>query len=134
MESKLMPHQNKVRAVYSRIVHGDVIAIVDHDIGKSVTNDAENVIADLAADFDLSKYQVIYRDTRGIWDQLLIDRAGRFAGFGSINESDLPAALAKLTRHSAPQPPTPGLTEGNRFLQSAAVLGARRDRGWRETG
>jgi hypothetical protein len=99
MEGKLMPPKNKVRAVYSRTVHRDIIAIVDHDIGKSVTNDAENVIADLAADFDLSKYQVIYRDARGIWDQLLIDRAGRFAGFSSINKSDLPAALAKLTRH-----------------------------------
>jgi hypothetical protein len=42
---------------------------------------------------------VIYKDTRGIWDQLLVDRTGRFAGFTSINERDLPAALAKLTRH-----------------------------------
>jgi hypothetical protein len=32
---------------------------------------------------------VIYRDTR----------TDRFAGFSSINERDLPAALAKLTRH-----------------------------------
>jgi hypothetical protein len=87
------------RAIYSRTIHGDVIAIIDHEQGKSVTNDAENVIADLAANFDLSRYRVIYRDTRGIWDQLLVDRTGRFAGFTSINERDLPAALAKLTRH-----------------------------------
>jgi hypothetical protein len=46
--------ENKVRAVYSRTVHGDIIAIVDHNAGKSVTNDAENVIADLAADFSAS--------------------------------------------------------------------------------
>ena len=76
-----------------------MIAIVDHDGGKSVTNDAENVIADLAANFDLSKYPVIYQDTRGIWDEMLIDRTGRFAGFSSINERDLPTALARLTRH-----------------------------------
>jgi hypothetical protein len=87
------------RAIYSRTVHGNVIAIIDHDQGKSVTNDAENVIADLAASFDLSQYRVIYRGTRGIWDELLVDRTGRFAGFSSINERDLPAALAKLTRH-----------------------------------
>ena len=49
--------------------------------------------------FDLSKYRVIYRDTRGIWDQLLVDRTGHFAGFSSVNERDLSAALARLTRH-----------------------------------
>ena len=91
--------KNKLRAVYSRAVHGNVIAIIDRDEGKSVTNDVENVIADLAADFDLSKYRVIYKDTRGVWDQILIDRTGHFAGFTSINERDLPAALARLTRH-----------------------------------
>ena len=42
---------------------------------------------------------MIYRDTRGIWDELLVNRTGRFAGFSSINERDLAAALAKLTRH-----------------------------------
>jgi hypothetical protein len=92
--------KNKLRAVYSRAVYGNVIAIIDHDEGKSVTNDAENVINDLTRQgFDLSQYRVIYRDTRGIWDQMLIDRTGHFAGFSSINERDLPAALAKLTRH-----------------------------------
>ena len=88
------------RSVYSRTLHGNVIAITDHDQGRSVTNDAENVIADLVAQgFDLSRYLVIYRDTRGIWDQLLVDRTGHFAGFSSINERDLAAALAKVTRH-----------------------------------
>lgn len=88
------------RAVYSRTLHGNVIAITDHDQGRSVTNDADNVIADLAAQgFDLSRYLVIYRDTRGIWDQLLVDSTGHFAGFSSINERDLSAALAKVSRH-----------------------------------
>jgi hypothetical protein len=87
------------RAIYSHTVHGNVIAIIDYDQGRSVTNDAENVIADLAACFDLSRYRVIYRDTRGIWDELLVDRTGRFAGFSTINERDLPSALAKVTRH-----------------------------------
>jgi hypothetical protein len=94
-----MIFKNKLRAVYSRAVHGDVIAIVDLCGGKSVTNDVENVIADLEAQFDLSKYRVIYRDTRGIWDQILVDRLGRFAGFSAINERDLAAALARMTRH-----------------------------------
>jgi hypothetical protein len=34
-----------------------------------------------------------------IWDEILADRMGRFAGFSSINERDLPAELAKLIRH-----------------------------------
>jgi hypothetical protein len=88
------------RSVYSHTVHGNVIAIIDHDGGRSVTNDAQNVIDDLIRQgFDLSKYRVIYRDTRGIWDQLLVDRTGHFAGFSSVNERDLSAALARLTRH-----------------------------------
>jgi hypothetical protein len=92
--------KNKLRAVYSLAVHGNVIAITDHDGGRSVTNDAENVIADLARQgFDLSRHPVIYQDTRGIWDQLLVDRTGRFAGFSCLNERDLGAALAKVTRH-----------------------------------
>jgi hypothetical protein len=92
--------KNKTRAVYSRALHGKVIAIIDHGGACSVTNDAENVVADLAAQgFELSRYQVIYRDTRGIWDQLLVDRTGHFAGFSSLNERDLSAALGKVTRH-----------------------------------
>ena len=53
--------RNKLRANYTYEIHGNVIAIVDPDDGgKSVTNDAENVIADFVAKgFDLSKYRVI---------------------------------------------------------------------------
>jgi hypothetical protein len=91
--------KNQRRSVYSRAVHGNVIAIVDHDGARSVTDDADNVIADLAAEFDPSKYLVIFKDTRGIWDQILVDRTGRFAGFSSINERDLPSALVRVTRH-----------------------------------
>lgn len=65
-----------------------------------MTNDAGNVIADLVAQgVDLSRYQVIFQDTRGIWDQILVDRTGHFAGFSSLNERDLSAALGKVTGH-----------------------------------
>ena len=95
-----MLFKNRCRAVYSCAVHGNVIAIIDHDSGRSVTNDADNVIADLVSrGFDLQHYHVIYKDTRGIWDQILVDRTGCFAGFSSINQRDLPAAIATLTRH-----------------------------------
>lgn len=96
---KLRSRITEHRAIYSYTIHGNVIAIVDHDQGKTVSNDADNVVRDLEACFDLSRYQVIYRDTRGIWDQILVDRTGRFAGFSSLNERDLAAALGKVTRH-----------------------------------
>lgn len=99
-QGDIMHLKNRMRAVYSRTVHGSVIAIVDHNGPRSVANDAGNVIADLIAQgFDLSRYQVIYQDTRGTWDQLLVDRTGHFAGFSCLNARDLPAALAKLNRH-----------------------------------
>jgi hypothetical protein len=87
------------RAVFSYQTYGNVIAVIDHDQGRSVTNDADAVIAQLAQKFDLSQYRVIYKDTRGIWDQMQVDRTGHYAGFSTINERDLPAALAKLSRH-----------------------------------
>jgi hypothetical protein len=61
--------------------------------------EAENVIKDLAATFDLSKFRVIYKDTLGLWDELLVDSTGRFAGFRSINERELADALARLNPH-----------------------------------
>jgi hypothetical protein len=83
------------RAVFSYRSYAAVIAVIDLDEGRSVTNDAEAVIAQLAEKFDLSKYRVIYRDTRGIWDELEVCD-GEFAGFRSINERDLDVALAKV--------------------------------------
>jgi hypothetical protein len=79
-----MLFKNRCRAVYSCAVHGNVIAI--HRRPR-------------LAGFDLWHYHVIYKDTRGIWDQILVDHTGCFAGFSSINERDLPAAIARLTRH-----------------------------------
>ena len=51
--------RNKVRAVYS-CAYCHVIAIIDHDGGLSIANDAENVVGDLARQgFDLTKYRII---------------------------------------------------------------------------
>lgn len=84
------------RAIYTYTIHKSVIAIVDHDLGRSVTNDADNVVDDLArAGLDLAAYRIIYRDTRGIWDEIVIDR-DRFAGFRSINVGSRAEALAKI--------------------------------------
>lgn len=95
-----MLQKHKLRPVYSRAVHGNVIAIVDHDGAMSIARDADNVIADLAAEFDLSKYLGIFRDTRGVLDQILVDRAGRFAGFSSIIDDGTPS-ISALTQARA---------------------------------
>lgn len=83
------------RAKFTTSIHGSIIALVDKDEGRTVTNDADAVIACLATNYDLSKFRVIYRDTRGIWDEMVV-RDGRFADFRSINERELDKALAKV--------------------------------------
>ena len=75
------------RARYTARVEDGAIVIEDHDRGRSVTNDAELVVADLAErGFDLS-LPVIYQDTAGRWDGLT-GRAGRFGGFYPLNAAD----------------------------------------------
>jgi hypothetical protein len=56
------------------------VLIEDRNKGMSVTNDAENVIAHIAGQVDLTGKRVLYRDSEGRWDELLV-QDGRFAGF-----------------------------------------------------
>jgi hypothetical protein len=102
-----MLFKNKCRAVYSCAVHSNVIAIIDHDSGRSVTNDADNVIADLVSrGFDLSRYHVIYKDTRGIWDQILVDRTGCFCGL-QLDQRTRPAGGNRQVNPALTRPPGP---------------------------
>lgn len=83
------------RADYSYTAEAGVVCIVDHDTGRSVTNDAHNVIQDLVdAGIDVNSMPVIYRDSQGIWDQLIVNGT-RFDTFKSINEKDKAAAIVK---------------------------------------
>lgn len=89
-------HLMGCRADYSYSVEEGVVCIVDHDNGKSVTNDADNVIDDLVkAGIDVSGMPVIYRDTEGYWDQLLVSES-RFVDFASIHERERIAAIRKV--------------------------------------
>jgi hypothetical protein len=70
-----------------------IIVIYDLCIGRSVTNDADAVIADfvrLGVDVDLFRF--LYRDTTGRWDELCV-RGGAFAGFNAIGAQTLSDAL-----------------------------------------
>jgi hypothetical protein len=84
------------RACYDYEIVDGVVCIIDNDRGKSVTNDAEKVIADLCNDgIDLSM-PVIYRDTMGVWDRLLV-AGGTFAGFAPIGTATRDEAIKKLS-------------------------------------
>ena len=87
------------RSDYTVAVVDGVICVVDLDCGgRSVTTDAAVVIAVLAADgIYVDGMPVIYRDSAGIWDQMLV-RNGRFAGFAPISERDRDDAVGKVKR------------------------------------
>ncbi len=83
-------------AAYSvSAVRDGFICLIDDNKGWSITNAAEDVIAELvAAGYDLSRNRVIYRDTMGSWDELVV-KNGQFSYFRSIHETDLDRAIAK---------------------------------------
>ena len=60
----------KASADYEYTVEGGTLCIIDLDKGGvSVTNDMENVLADIqSAEGLLDDLKVVYRDSDGIWD------------------------------------------------------------------
>jgi hypothetical protein len=66
-----------------------LLVIIDQDLGnRSVTNDIENVLADLAQAEELATLagrRVTYRDSDGDWCRVVLTKEGRFdrfCGFG----------------------------------------------------
>jgi hypothetical protein len=59
------------------------VFIVDLDVGKSITNDAENVVEQVAKEYP--GHRIIYRDTQGQWDEL-VHNDGEFVGFAPYHE------------------------------------------------
>lgn len=92
------------RASYSWERHGNVVAIVDEWTAaiprRSVTNDAENVIANLAnwPGALAPGRRIVYRDTDKRWDEITIDNACRFLGFSRIGVETLEEAIAAVTK------------------------------------
>ncbi|WP_411901389.1 DUF6011 domain-containing protein [Methylorubrum thiocyanatum] len=94
------------RADYSVETDGDVLILVDLDRGgRSLTNDADNVILDLAArGFLRDGMRVIYRDSSGEWDELR-HRGGLFSTISPIPmeaRADREAALAWVFQQYGP--------------------------------
>jgi hypothetical protein len=59
----------------------DAVFLVDYGHGKSVTNDAENVVESVNDRFP--NHRIFYRDTMGCWDELVHIR-GLFLKFAPI--------------------------------------------------
>lgn len=72
------------RAAFTVITIGNLLIIVDRDLGRTVTNDADRVVAKLVErGHDVDACVIVYLDTAGRWDQLLT-AAGRFCGFRAL--------------------------------------------------
>jgi hypothetical protein len=60
------------------------VFIVDNDVGVSVTNAAEAVVAAIAAEYP--ERRIFYKDTMGEWGELVHNRGAflRFAGIAPV--------------------------------------------------
>lgn len=78
---------------------GEFVYIIDHDGPRSVTNEAENVVAFLHSQYPGRRF--MYRDTQGRWDELL-HKAGIHTGWAPGHPPPM-AELHKPTkaRHHA---------------------------------
>lgn len=81
--------QVKIMRLYSSFeivaLNDTMIVITDMDMGRSITNDADNVITTLQEILPtgIGCRQVFYRDTGLRYDRLLIGPDGQFGGFRS---------------------------------------------------
>lgn len=60
------------KADYTYAIEGDTVKIVDLNLGNvSVTNDAENVINEIAQIEYIRDKRIIYKDSEGDWCELI---------------------------------------------------------------
>jgi lipopolysaccharide biosynthesis regulator YciM len=86
-----------MRSTYSYEFKDGVHVIIDQDKGRSVTNDAEMVIRDLRrSNIDLT-LPVIYRDSMGQYDRMLV-RNDKFVDFAPLRTRDLKMAITLVRR------------------------------------
>ena len=79
------------------VTEDKIVIIIDHDNGPSVTNDAANVLKDIAQAECLPSllgHQVIYQDTTKRWDGIRLDERGQFEDFYAIGAANEAAAVA----------------------------------------
>lgn len=90
------------RAAFEYDVTSDhILVITDQGAPKSLTNDMENVLADIAQVENwasLAGYRVVYADSEGEWAGVQLNEQGRFAGFYGLGRrvTDARGALARV--------------------------------------
>ena len=99
----IVHHERKanIYADFSLHVMDDVLVLIDKDTGgRSLTNDIDNVVRTLIKDNpDYSAKKIIYRDSMGIFDQV-IHSDGQFKRFKSLGQlTDLNDALKKCANN-----------------------------------
>ncbi|HET6558089.1 MAG TPA: DUF6011 domain-containing protein [Prolixibacteraceae bacterium] len=89
------------RAEYDYGIQGEVIWIVDNGGLKSVTNDMENILADIIREeeIDLCRYKIMYQDSMGIWDGVRIGSSGSVTFFpiGEVKQHHAKNKLLEMT-------------------------------------
>ena len=108
-----MEQSNRIaHADYTYTIINGVVCVIDEGGAPSVTNDAEAVIAELASTgVDLINQPVIYRDTEGQWDELLLVD-GQFSGFRFLQTTDRSVAINRaILRAIADRTKHPDLNE-----------------------
>lgn len=81
---------------YTYTIEQEFVCIVDLDNGgRSVTNDIQKIINEIEDEnnFFLDSFKIIYRDSQGIWDAVLIKDEG--CKFLSLNEKEKEEAKEK---------------------------------------
>lgn len=75
-----------------------IICVIDEDGPRSVTNDAENVVAQVVAQY--GDHPVIYRDSDGVWDEL-VHRNGVFHSFHGLGYREPGPAMDQVQKERA---------------------------------
>ena len=86
-------------------VHDDFMGIADANQGaRSVTNDAECVVAELLSSRQLLPSQrLLYRDTMGRWDELIQD-GNAFTAFRHIGGDSFAEAIRRARSNQGARP------------------------------
>ena len=85
------------RSIYStKVVRFVCVTDLNEAGARSVTNDIDNVIADLVEVGNLRcGDQLIYRDSEGRWDQVVLDDELHFVSFSPLHSPSRSCAIAK---------------------------------------
>jgi hypothetical protein len=92
------------RSKYDYKVIAGILCVVDADEegARSVTNDAEQVVAELHALGLLPPgRRLIYRDSTGAWDEMVVREGGLFVGFAPLRAKSLLEALQVVQKQEA---------------------------------